>query len=173
MVVAYTSAWILSQRILINLDGTRFLFGGLGDLINDFADSASEKRDGTTNRTRTVTVSASHSAEELGMEVVSRIRSAQEHSEPNLRHPGQRYRGRVQGTVQSTSGEFLDSVIEIDVGPRVPAKSHSDEANQSGPSRERHDHGEEDSLFDLTTDSGIGANPNPRNEGPLMTTRRF
>ena len=175
VVVAYTSAWILSQRILINLNGTQFLFGGLDDLINNFADSASEKRDGTTNRTRTVTVS--HSAEELGMEVVSRIRSAQEQNEPDPRHPGQRYRGRVQGTVQNTSGEFLDSVIEIDVGPRVPAtKSPSDEANQSGPSRERHDHGDEDSLFDLTTDSGIGTNLNslpPRNENPLMTTRRF
>ena len=141
-----------------------------------FADSASEKRDSTTNRTRTVTVSVSNSAEELGMEVTSRIRSAQGQTELSSRNPGQRYRQRVRGTVQNTSGEFLDSVIEIDIGPRSTVKSPSDGANQSGPSRERNDHGDDDSFFDLTTDSGIGTNRNqpPRqNEGPLMTTRRF
>ena len=107
------------------------------------------------------------------MEVSSRIRSAQQQSELGSQRPGQRYRGRVRGTVQSTSGEFLDSVIEIDVGP---AKSTSDEANKSGPSQERQDHGDDDSLFDFPTDSGIGANPTSfprRNEGPLMTTRRY
>lgn len=110
------------------------------------------------------------------MEVGSRIRSAQQQSGLGSRHPGQRFRQRVHGTVQSSSGEFLDSVIEIDIGPRSPAKDPSDEADQSGPSRERHDHGDEDSLFDLATDSGIGAGHTPfprRNEGPLMTTRRF
>lgn len=126
------------------------------------------------NRTRTITVSASHSAEELSMEVRSRIHSAQQQSGLSSRNPGHRYRQRVHGTVQSSSGEFLDSVIEIDIGPSV--KSPSDEANQSGPSREHHDRSDDDSLFDLPTDSGIGTNPNPfprRNEGPLMTTRRF
>ena len=152
------------------------LFGGLGDFFNCLTDSALGKRDSSTDRTRTVTVSVSNSAEELGMEVSSRIRSAQQQSGLSSRNPGQRYRQRVQGTVQSSSGEFLDSVIEIDIGPRTPAKSPSDGANQSGPSRGRHDHGDDDSLFDLTTDSGIGTNPNSfprRNEGPLMTTRRF
>lgn len=110
------------------------------------------------------------------MEVTSRIRSVQEQAGLSSRNPGQRYRQRVRGTVQSTSGEFLDSVIEVDIGPRSAIKSPSDEANQSGPSRECNDHGDDDSFFDLTTDSGIGANRNQfprRNEGPLMTTRRF
>ena len=153
------------------------LFRGLGGVFDCFADSASEKRDGTTNRTRTVTVSVSNdSAEELSMEVTSRIRSAQRQSGLGSRNPGQRYRQRVQGTIQSSSGEFLDSVIEIDIGPRPSVKSPSDEANRSGPSREHHDRADDDSLFDLTTDSGIGTNHTPfprRNEGPLMTTRRF
>ena len=106
------------------------------------------------------------------MEVGSRIRSAQQQSELGSRNSGQRYRGRVRGTVQSTSGEFLDSVIDIDVGP---VKGTSDEANNSGPSQEHRDH-DDDSLFDFPTDSGIGANPVSfprRNEGPLMTTRRY
>lgn len=107
------------------------------------------------------------------MEVSSRIHSAQQEAELGSQNSGQRYRGRVRGTVQSTSGEFLDSVIEIDI---APVKSTSDEANQSGPSRERQDHGDDDSLFDFPTDSGIGTNhalfPR-RNEGPLMTTRRY
>jgi len=152
------------------------LFGGLSGVFDSFAESASEKRDGTTNRTRSVTVSVSNSAEELGMEVSSRIRSAQQQSGLSSRHSGQHYRQRVRGTVQSSSGEFLDSVIEIDIGPRSPVKNPSDEANLSGPSRERHDHGDDDSLFDLTTDNGVGTNQNSfprRNEGPLMTTRRF
>lgn len=107
------------------------------------------------------------------MEVSSRIRAAQRQSELGSRDSGPRYRGRVRGTVQSTSGEFLDSVIDIDVGP---VKSTSDEANKSGPSGERREHGDDDSLFDFPTDSGIGANPTSfprRNEGPLMTTRRY
>ena len=106
------------------------------------------------------------------MEVSSRIRSAQQQSELGSRNSGQRYRGRVRGTVQSTSGEFLDSFIDIDVGP---AKTTSDEANKSEPSREHEEH-DDDSLFDFPTNSGIGANLNPyprRNEGPLMTTRRY
>jgi len=150
------------------------LFGGLG--FYSFAESASEKREGTMNRTRTVTVSVSNSAEELGMEVSSRIRSAQHQSGLSSRNSEQRYRQRVRGTVQSSSGEYLDSVIEIDIGPRSTVKNPSDEANQSGPSRERHDHADDDSLFDLTTDNGVGTNQNSfprRNEGPLMTTRRF
>lgn len=153
------------------------LFGDLSDLFDSFADSASEKRDGTTNRT--VTVSVPNSAEELDMETSSRVRSAQEQGGPSPRNSGQRFRQRVHGTVQSSSGEFLDSVIEIDIRPRPPVKDPSDEANQSGPSRERHDDDDdddEDSLFDLRTDSGIGTNINSvprRNEGPLMTTRRF
>jgi hypothetical protein len=105
------------------------------------------------------------------MAVTSRIRSAQQQSGLSSRNPGQRYRQRVHGTVQSSSGEFLDSVIEIDIGP--PAKDPSEEANQSGTTRERR--GDEES-FDLRTDSGIGTNHNPpprRNDGPLMTTRRF
>lgn len=154
-----------------------FSFGDLGGLPDTFPDSASGRRDGTTNQTRTVTVSVSNnSVEELSMEVNSRIRSAQGQSELSSRNPGHRYRQRIQGTIQSSSGEFLDSFIEIDIGPQPPAKNPSDEANESGPSRERHDHGDDDSLFGVTTDSGIGTNHNSfprRNEGPLMTTRRF
>jgi len=149
-----------------------FSFGGLSDFPNRFIDSASRSRDGT----RTVTVSVSNSAEELSMEVSSRIHSAQHQSGLSSRNPGHRYRQRVQGTIQSSSGEYLDSFIEIDIGPQSPVKSPSDEANQSGPSRERHDRGDEDSLFDMATDSGIDTNHNPprhRDEGPLMTTRRF
>lgn len=142
--------------------------------FNRFADSASENMNSTTNRTRTVTVSVAHSAEELGMEVSSRIRSAQQQAEHSSQGSGPRYRGRVRGTVQSTSGEFLDSVIEIDI---APVKSTSDvEANQSGPSRERQERADDDSLFDFPTDSGIGTNRASfpqRNEGPLMTTRRY
>ena len=108
------------------------------------------------------------------MEVSSRIRSVQQQSELRSQDSEQRYRGRVRGTVQSTSGEFLDSVIEIDIGP---VKRTSDEANRSGPSRERQDHGDDDSLSDFPTDSGIDTNrasfPRRRNEGPLMTTRRY
>lgn len=143
------------------------------EFVNCSIDSASENRNNTTNRTRTVTVSVSHSAEELGMEASSRIPPAQQQSEPSPRNSGQRHRGRVRGTVQSTSGEFLDSFIEIDVGP---VKTTSDGANSGGPSGERQDHGDDDSLFDFPTDSGIGANIPPfprRNEGPLMTTRRY
>ena len=149
-----------------------FSFGGSGGFTDCFVDSASGSRDGT----RTVTVSASNSAEELSMEVSSRIRSAQRQSGLSSRNPGHRYRQRVQGTIQSSSGEFLDSFIEIDIGPQSPVKSPSDEANQSGPSREHHGQGDDDSIFDLGTDSGIGTNHRPpprRNEGPLMTTRRF
>ena len=110
------------------------------------------------------------------MEATSRIRSAQDQAGLSPQNPVQRYRQRVHGTVQSTSDDFLDSFIEIDIGPRSAVKSPSDEANQSGPSQEYNDHGDEDSIFDLTTDSGIGTNRNQfpqRNEGPLMTTRRF
>ena len=117
---------------------------------------------------RTVTVTVPDSAEELAMEVSSRIRSVQQQSG--------RFRQRIHRMIQSSSGEFLDSVIEINIRPWLPAEDPSDEVNQSGPSRERHDHDDEDSLFDFPTDSGIGANRNslPRqNEGPLMTTRRF
>ena len=141
--------------------------------FNRFADSASENMNSTTNRTRTVTVSAPHSAEELGMEVSSRIRSAQRQPEHSSQGSGPHYRSRVRGTVQSTSGEFFDSVIEIDI---APVKSTSDEANRSGPSRERQERADDDSLFDFPTDSGIGTNRAPfpqRNEGPLMTTRRY
>ena len=149
-----------------------FSFGDLGNFSNHFVDSASRSRDGT----RTVTVSVSNSAEELSMEVNSRLRSAQHQSGLSSRNQGNRYRQRIQGTIQSSSGEFLDSFIEIDIGPQSPVKSPSDEANQSGPSRERHGRDDEDSLFDMATDSGIGTNHNPpprRDEGPLMTTRRF
>lgn len=107
------------------------------------------------------------------MEVSSRIRSAQQQTELSSQDPGARYRGRVRGTVQSTSGEFFDSVIEIDI---APVKSTSDEANRSGPSRERQGHGDDDFLFDFPTDSGIGTNHASfprRDEGPLMTTRRY
>ena len=107
------------------------------------------------------------------MEVSSQIRSAQQQVEGGPRNPGQRYRGRVRGTVQNTSGEVFDSVIEIDV---APVKTTTDEAGQSGPSRERGYHGDDDSLFDFPTDSGIDTNRASfprRNEGPLMTTRRF
>lgn len=152
------------------------LFGDLGDFFYGSTDSASEKRNSSTNRTRTVTVSVPNSAEELGMEVSSRIRSVQEQTGPGSQNPDRRYRERIRGTVRNPSGEFLDSVIEIDIGPRNPVKSPNDEANQSGPSRERHDDADDDSLFDLPTDSGIGTNHRSiprRNEGPLMTTRRF
>lgn len=107
------------------------------------------------------------------MEVDPRMRPAPQQGEASPRNSGHRYRGRVRGTVQSTSGECLDSVIEIDVGP---VKTTSDEANISGPSREHQHHSDDDSLFDFPTDSGIGANPTAfprRNEGPLMTTRRY
>ena len=151
-----------------------FLMWGFERPSDNSADSALEKRDGT-DKTRTVTVSVS--AEELSMEVSSRLRSAQRQSGLSSRNPGQRYRQRVHGTIQSSSGEFLDSFIDIDIVPRPPVKNPSDEANQSGPSRENHDRGgDDDSLFDLPTDSGIDTHHNPfprRDEGPLMTTRRF
>ena len=82
------------------------------------------------------------------MEVSSQVRSAQQ---------------RVE----------VDSVIEIDV---ATVKTTTDKAGQSGPSREREYYGDNDSLFDFPTDSGIDTNRAsfPRqNDGPFMTTRRF
>lgn len=112
------------------------------------------------------------------MEVSSRMRSAQRQVGLGSENSGHRYRQRIQGEIQNSSGDILDAFIEIDVGPQLPVKSPSDEANQSGTGQGRRSHSDEDSLFDLAPDgtSGVGANDRPpprRDEGPLMTTRRF
>jgi hypothetical protein len=105
-----------------------------------FADSALQNRVGSTNQTRAVTVSDSHSTEELDMKSGLQVRSAQQEMKLTCQNPGQRYSVRVRETFQSTSGEFLDG------------NSISDVANQSGPSPEHQEGDDFEGLFVLKFD---------------------
>jgi len=120
--VAYTASWILGQRILINLNGMFKVRFPLNREANHLLrlDSAMEKRATATFPTQTVTVIVGDtSAEALSQEVSTRLRSARHQTGPTMRS----YRQRLEGTIQSSSGGYLDSFITLDIKPHDSSAS--------------------------------------------------
>jgi len=164
--VAYAGAWIFSQRILININGmpnVAFLSGrkvhhALG------LDTAAAKRAAATFPTKTVTTSTGNtSAEALSNEVTTRLRSAQQQA--GLISGS--YIEQLQGTIQSSSGGYLDSFITIDIKPHDPESEGTSEGMFSGGSGPPV--GVEDPPK-RAVDCEMGHKPS---EGPLMATRKF
>ena len=166
MVVAYTATWILGQRILINLHGAldvRFLLDrGANHVLR--LDSAMEKRATATFPTQTVTVVVGDtSAEALSQEVSTRLRSARHQTGPTIRS----YRQRLEGTIQSSSGGYLDSFITLDIKPQESSAGGEGEGTlDEGSMHPARSGGPPNRI----TDREAGRQPS---EGPLMTTRRF
>jgi len=122
-----------------------------------------EKRATATFPTKTVTVVVGDtSAEALSQEVTTRLRSAQHQTGPTIRS----YRQRLEGTIQSSSGGYLDSFITLDIKPQ--GSSAGDEGEGTSNEESMHPARNEDPPD--RTDHEMGRRPP---EGPLMTTRRF
>lgn len=167
MTVAYTAAWIFSQRILISINGSFNLYFQLSGKVNHtlWLDSVMEKRAAATFPTETETDAVgTTSIEELSQEVSTRLRSAQHQAGLISRS----YCHRVQGTLQNSSGGFLDSHITIEIKPQ-----DSEGTSKGTPSKGSvNPIGNEDSLGSMPDCEKTKA-PYERPEGPLMTTRRF
>ena len=169
MTVAYTGAWIFSQRILININGTPEAPSPPYWKIHLALrlDTAAAKRAAATFPTKTVTVSTGNtSAEALSQEITTRLMSAQQQT--GLVSGS--YTEQLQGTIQSSSGGYLDSFITIDIkphGPHDPQSEDTGEGMLSGASTRPA--GDEDPLKKVA-DCEMGHKPS---EGPLMTTRKF
>jgi len=166
VVVAYTASWILGQRILINLNGTLNVPFPLNTDANHLlrSDSAAEKRETTTFPTQTMTVVVGDtSVEALSQEVSARLRSARNQTGPATRS----YRQRLEGTIQSSSGGYLDSFITLDIKPQDPSAGDMGEGTENGESTHP---ARNDGPLDKTADCEIGRKPS---EGPLMATRKF
>jgi len=128
-------------------------------------DAALTKRAAATFPTKTVTVSTGKaSAEALSQEVTTRLRSAQLDTGLISRS----YPQQLQGTIESSSGGYLDSLITIDIKPHDPDEAEgTSEGMLSGGST--HPAGDTDPLK-RAGDCEMGHKPS---EGPLMTTRKF
>lgn len=133
--VAYTASWIFSQRILINLNGTLDIPFRLNGEVDHplWLESATKRRVAATLSARRVTVATgSTSIEALSQEVSSRLKSAQDQTGLASRS----YCQRLQGTLQSSSGGYLDSCITIEITPQDPLAEGTDEKVPSeGPVR--------------------------------------
>ena len=166
MVIAYTAYWVLGQRILINLNGTldvRFPLKSDADRLL-WLDSVTEKREAATFPTKTVTVVIGDTtAEALSREVSARLRAARHETGATTRS----YRQRLEGTVQSSSGGYLDSFITLDIKPQGPSTGGIDEGT---PNEEPANPTRNEDPLGKMVDCEIGRKPA---EGPLMTTRRF
>ena len=163
--VAYTAAWIFSQRILIHLNGTFNIRSLLKGEVNGtfWLDSATARRAAATFPTKTVTVAVgSTSVEGLSQEVSTRLRSAQHQTGLVSRS----YCQRLQGTLQSSSGGFLDSYITIEINTQ-------DSSTEGTPSEGSVRPAENEDSLDKKPDCETGEVPYKPSEGPLMTTRRF
>ena len=89
------------------------LNGGVTHILR--LDSATEKRETATFPTQTVTVVVGDTTTEaLSREVSARLRSARHQTGPTIRS----YRQRLEGTIQSSSGGYLDSFITLDIKPQ-------------------------------------------------------
>ena len=123
-----------------------------------------KKRAAATFPTQTVTVVVgATSAEALSREVSARLRSARLETGATTRS----YRQRLEGTIQSSSGGYLDSFITLDIKPRDPsAEGMGEETPDEGPAHPTRD----GDPLEGTADCEMGRKPP---EGPLMTTRRF
>ena len=161
MTVAYTAAWIFSQRILINLNGMSDIPFLLDWEANHtiWLDSAMKKRAAATFPTKTDTVmTGSTSVEALSQQISTRLRSAQLQTGLISRT----YSQRLQGTLQSSSGGYLDSYITIEIKTQDPVtEGMSDSGMLNAGDKDTSGGG---------PDCETGHKPS---EGPLMTTRRF
>jgi len=106
----------------------------------------------------------STSAEALSQEVTTRLRSAQLDTGLISRS----YPQQLQGTIESSSGGYLDSFITIDIKPHDPEETEGTSRGMlSGGSG--YPAGDKDPLK-RAGDCETGHTPS---EGPLMTTRKF
>jgi len=153
--VAYTASWIFSQRILINLHSTLNIpFPSNGEADQTlWPESATERRAAATFPTHTVTTAAGGtSVEALSQEVSARLKSARDQTGSVSRS----YCQRLQGTLQSSSGGYLDSYITIEV---TPQDSSVESEIEKMPSEGLvHPVGNEDSL-DRKPDCELGKLP--------------
>ncbi|KAF9653300.1 hypothetical protein BDM02DRAFT_3182843 [Thelephora ganbajun] len=166
--VAYTAAWIFSQRILISLSGALHIPFALDRGIDHvlWLDSVMRRRAAVRVPTRTVTVTGgTTSVEGTSREVITRLRSTQRQTESVSRSDYQ----AVRGTVQSSSGGFLDSCITIEITPQDSPESSRGDVPSHGPA---HPDGNEDPP-DRTPDYEMARISYKPSEGPFMTTRRF
>lgn len=167
MTVAYTGAWIFSQRILININGTANVpFLSDREVYHAFRiEAAAAKRAAATFPTKAMAVSTGNtSAEALSQEITTRLRSAQLDTGLISRS----YPQQVQGTIESSSGGYLDSFITIDIKPHDPGETEGTSGGMlSGGSS--HPTKDQDPLKKMG-DCEMGFKPS---EGPLMTTRKF
>ena len=123
-----------------------------------------EKRAAATFPTGTTTEAGTTSIEELSQEISSRLRSAQHQTGLISRS----YCHRLQGTLQSSSGGFLDSHITIEIKPQDPSSEGSSKETPSKgfayPVR--------DPLVSMPDCETANA-PYERPEEPFVTTRKF